>query len=91
MLIDIFADEHGTVDLSAGDVVGITFTITLLVGLPVGMVTGLVVAWWVWRRGRGPTSEVPQQKTEQLQGVIYKEPVEPDIPLSDNLAYIWPC
>ena len=38
--------------------------------------------------GQGPTSKGPQQKTEQqLQGVIYEEPVETAIPLSDNLAY----
>ena len=87
-MIDILADEREKADLSTGDAVGITFTITLLVALPVGVVTGLVVAWWVWRHGQGPTSESPQQKTEQqLQGVIYEEPVETAILLSDNLAY----
>ena len=45
-MIDILADEREKADLSTGDAVGITFTITLLVALPVGVVTGLVVAWW---------------------------------------------
>ena len=62
LLIDIFAEEH---DFSAAAAAGITFTITLLVALPVGVVIGLDVAWWVWRHGQGPTSEGPQQKTEQ--------------------------
>ena len=85
LFIDIFAEEH---NFSAGATAGIAFTITLLVALPVGVVIGLGVAWWVWRRGQGPTSEGPQQKTEQqLQGAIYEEPVEIVIPLSDNLAY----
>ena len=85
LLIDIFAEEHS---FSAGGAAGITFTITLLVALPVGVVIGLGVAWWVWRCGQVPTSEGPQQKTEQqLQGAIYEEPVETVIPLSDNLAY----
>ena len=93
-MIDICSKECETADssaddgLSAGAVAGITFTISLLVALPVGVVIGLGVAWWVWRHGQGPTSEGPQQKTEQqLQGAIYEEPVETVIPLSDNLAY----
>ena len=53
-----------------------------------GVVIGLGVAWWVWRRGQGPTSEGPQQKTEQqLQGAIYEKSPETAIPLSDNEAY----
>ena len=83
--IILFAEER---DFSAGAAAGITFTITLLVALPVGVVIGLGMSWCIWRRGQGPTSEIPQQKTEQqLQGAIYEEPVETVIPLSDNLAY----
>ena len=85
LFIDIFAEEC---NFSTGAVAGITFTITLLVALPVGVVIGLGVSWWVRRRCQGPTGEGPQQKTEQqLQGAIYEEPVETVIPLSDNLAY----
>ena len=88
MAIDIFVDECEKTDFSAGGAAGITFTITLLVALSVGVVIGLGVSWWVWRHGQGPTSEGPQQKTDQqLQGAIYEEPVETVIPLSDNLAY----
>ena len=77
--------------LSAGAAAGITFTITLLVSLPVGVVIGVGVAWWIWRRGRAPTSEDLQQKMEQQQQqqqeVLYRKPAETAIPLSDNQAY----
>ena len=81
LLIDIlnFADKCETGDFSAGAVAGITFTITLLVVLPVGVVIGLGVAWWV------ATNENPQQKTEQQKKP--EEPVETVVPLSDNLAH----
>ena len=73
--------------LSAGAVAGIVATVTLLLALPVGVVIGLGVAWYVMRRGRGPTSEGHQQKMEQVQEAIYEEPPETTIPLSDNQAY----
>ena len=89
LLIDICADECESADFSAGAVVGIAVTITLLVALPVGAVIGLAVEWWVRRRDRGPTSEGPQQKMEQqLQEADYEEPpLETIIPLRDNQAY----
>ena len=73
--------------LSAGGAAGIAVTVTLLLALPVGVVIGLGVAWYVMRRGRDPTSEGHQQKMEQVQEAIYEEPPETTIPLSDNQAY----
>ena len=73
--------------LSAGAVAGIAVTATLLLALPVGVVIGLGVAWCGMRRGRGPTSEGGQQKSQQLQEAIYEEPLETAIPLRDNQAY----
>ena len=73
--------------LSAGAVAGIAVTVTLLLTLPVGVVIGLGVAWYVMRRGRDPTSEGHQQKMEQVQEAIYEEPPETTVPLSDNQAY----
>ena len=73
--------------LSAGAVAGIAVTVTLLLALPVGVVIGMGVAWYVSRRVRDPTSEGHQQKMEQVQEAIYEEPPETAIPLSDNQAY----
>ena len=62
-------------------------TLTLLLSLPVG---GVISAWCIWRRGRGPSGQGTEVKMEQLQGGIYEvpdpEPVKTTIPLTDNQA-----
>ena len=72
---------------AVGISVGISVAITLLLAIPVGVVIGLGVARCVWRCGKDPTSEEYQQTMEQLQGAIYEEPPETDIPLRQNQAY----
>ena len=52
-----------------------------------GVVIGVGVTWYGKRRGRGPTSEGDQHKSQQVQEAIYEEPPETAIPLSDNQAY----
>ena len=63
--------------------------LTLLLSLPVGVVIGFSGAWYIWRRGRGPSGQ--DTETEQLQGDIYEvpdpEPVKTAISLTDNQAY----
>ena len=89
LFMDICAalDVQESADFSVGAVAGIAgiaVAITVLVALPVGVVIGLGVAWSVWRRGHGPTSEGPQRKMEQqLQEADY----ETVIHLRDNQAY----
>ena len=50
-----------------------------------GVVISLGVAWWVWRRGQGPTNE-----SQKMQASIYEEPLETAIHLQENEAYV-PC
>ena len=73
--------------LSAGATAVIAVIATLLLALPVGVVIGLGGACYGMRRGRDPTSDGSQQKSQQLQEAVYEEPPETAIPLRDNQAY----
>ena len=86
--------SSGGVDTGAfaGAVAGTTFSITVLMALPVGVLIGCWGAWCVRRRGKGRGSRSTQQEQpQQLQGAIYEEPgpgpADTAIPLTDNQAY----
>ena len=67
----------------------ITFTITLLVSLPVGVVIGLLLPQAV-RRCVGGVRRMKMREGEEDEGDIYEEPdrMATVIPLSQNEAYV---
>ena len=87
------SDDRDMCDsISTSSVVAITFTITLLVILPVGVAIGMFVLWCVWK-GQSGNNEKIKNGDHQLEGAnvaaIYEEPatVETEITLSENQAY----
>ncbi|CAI8025147.1 Titin [Geodia barretti] len=84
-----FPEQASSGTLSTGGAVAITFTITLLVSLPVGVVIGLLLPQAV-RRCVGGVRRMKRREGEEDEGDIYEEPdkMATVIPLSQNEAYV---
>jgi hypothetical protein len=78
-------DDSSAIDsLSTGGIAGIAVSATLLLVLLVGVVAGLGVARCLRKRGKGVTSEAPQQKKEES---VHVKSLETATSLYDNQAY----